>query len=160
MTGFALAACISALLVGTAQAAQGVDAATESPDVAAALAARERLDAAALQGDVDTLRELLSPEVVVNDPGNRVRRRDDLLTLFRERVVVYSSVEATIDFAESVGGLVVVMGTKETVLEAVPPGAPWSPGTRLSRRFTDVFTKASGSWQLLVRQSTVFKAEE
>lgn len=120
---------------------------------------QQRLDTAALTGDVATLGELLSAHVVVNDPGNSVRRRDDLMALFAQGAVVYSSVSSSVDFGEQVGDLVVLMGTQETVVESVPAGAPWRPGTRLFRRFTDVFKKESGTWRLLVRQSTVFKAE-
>jgi hypothetical protein len=108
---------------------------------------------------VDALRELLSAQVVVNDPGNRIRRRDDLLSLFEQQAVVYSSVSSTVEFAEELGDLVVVVGTQETVLEAAPAGAPWGAGARLFRRFTDVFKKESGTWRLFVRQSTVFKVE-
>jgi Domain of unknown function (DUF4440) len=131
----------------------------DAPAVAAALAVRERLDTAALTGDLATLRQLLSAELVVNDPGNRIRRRDDLIALFEQRAVSYSSVSSTVEFVEQLGDLVVVMGTQETVLEGAPPGAPWPPGTRLCRRFTDIFRQESGAWRLLVRQSTVFRAE-
>jgi hypothetical protein len=138
---------------------QTVECASDSPAVAEVLGVRERLGSAALAGDVDALRELLYAQVVVNDPGNRIRRRDDLLSLFEQQAVVYSSVSSTVEFAEELGDLVVVMGTQETVLEAAPAGAPWGAGARLFRRFTDVFKKESGTWRLFVRQSTVFKVE-
>jgi ketosteroid isomerase-like protein len=130
-----------------------------SPAVEEALAVRERLDVAATTADLDTLRQLLSADLVVSDPGNRIRRRDDLISLFQRGAVSYSSVASSVDFAEQIGELVVVMGTTETVLQSSPPGTPWPPGTKLCRRFTDVFRKESGSWRLLVRQSTVFKTE-
>lgn len=131
----------------------------ESANVAAVLAVRERLDTAALTGDVATLGALVSGQVVVNDPSNRIRRRGDLLALFQQGLVGYSSVSSAVEFAEEIGDLVVVMGTVETVLKAAPPGAPWGPGTKLHRRFTDVFRREEGSWRLLVRQSTVFSAD-
>ncbi len=160
VTGLAAAATASLLLACAPQAQQFVHDAPDSPAVAEVLAVRERLGAAALAGDVATLGKLLSPQLVVNDPGNRIRRRDDLLTLFQDRAVAYSSVSSTVEFAEQVDDLVVLMGTQETVLEAVPPGAPWAPGTKLFRRFTDIFRQEEGAWRLLVRQSTVFKAEQ
>jgi Domain of unknown function (DUF4440) len=132
---------------------------TVPPAVAQVLTGRDRLEAAVRAGDMATLRGLLSGQLVVNDPGNRIRRRDDLLALFQERAVSYSSLSSKIEFAEEIGDLVVVMGTEESVLAAAPPGSPWGPGTRLFRRFTDVFRREAGSWRLVVKQSTVFKAE-
>jgi ketosteroid isomerase-like protein len=159
MNGLALAAGVLILLPGQPQAPQTVEHGSHSPAVAEVLAVQDRLEKAALAGDVATLRELLAAQVVVSDPGNKVRRREDLLELFEQRAVVYSSVSSTVDFAEQIGDLVVVMGTLETVIEAAPPGAPWDPGTKLFRRFTDVFKEESGTWRLLVMQSTVFKTE-
>lgn len=129
----------------------------ESPAVGQALAVEERLSSAAQSGDLVTLRQCLSAELVVSDPANKIRRRDDLIALFEQRAVSYSSVVSTVEFAEQLADLVVVMGTRRTVVETVPPGAPWPPGTTLFRRFTDVFRRESDEWRLLVRQSTVFK---
>ena len=133
--------------------------ASDSPKVAAVLVVHDRLNAAALAGDLVTLQELVSRDVVVSDPGNQIRRYDDLIALFQHGAVGYTSVSSTIDFAGELGDLVVLMGTVETVLKVAPPGAPWGPGTRLFRRFTDVFRQEEPSWRLVVRQSTVFKAE-
>jgi len=159
MIGLTVTAIASVLLAAQPQAQQIVEHVSISPVVADVLAVRERLGTAALAGDVATLKELLSVRLVVNDPGNRIRRRDDLLALFQKREVAYSSISATVEFAEQLGDLVVLMGTQETVLEEAPPGAPWGPGTKLFRRFTDVFKKEAGSWRLFVRQSTVFRVE-
>jgi hypothetical protein len=159
MIGLALVTAIAILLPGQPQARRTVEHANDSPAVAEALAVQKRLEAAALAGDVATLRESVMAQVVVSDPGHKIRRREDLLELFGQRAVVYSSVSSTGDFAEKLGDLVVVMGTLETVLEVAPPGAPWGPGTKLFRRFTDVFKNESGSWRPLVMESTVFRAE-
>lgn len=148
------------VLVGQVQAQQVVKSSSDKPAVAEVLALRERLGTAALQGDVDALREILSRDLVVSDPGNNIRRRDDLISLFEKRQVAYRSIRATIDFADQLGDLVVIMGTQSTVLESAPPGSQWSPGTTLLRRFTDVFRNEDGSWRLIIRQSTVFQASQ
>lgn len=105
------------------------------------------------------LEDLLSRELVVSDPGNKIRRREDLLALFAEGEVAYRSVETTIDFVDELGDLVVIMGTESTILEASPQGSPWGPGTTLRRRFTNVFRDEDGSWRLIIKQSTVFAVE-
>ena len=61
------------------------------------------------------------------------------MTLFASGEVAYRSVESTIDYADVLGDLVVIMGTKTTVLEAVPEGSPWGPGATLHRRFTNIY---------------------
>jgi hypothetical protein len=147
------------LLVGQLQAQQVVNASSEAPAVGQVLALREQLGTAALAGDVALLKELLSSELVVSDPDNNIRRRDDLLSLFDKGEVAYRSIETTIDFADQLGDLVVIMGTQSTVLETAPQGSRWGPGTTLLRRFTDVFRNEDGSWRLIIRQSTVFATE-
>lgn len=119
-----------------------------------------QLSIAARTGDTDTLAGLLSKELVVSDPSNTIRRRDDLLALFATKAVEYRSFESTIDYAGEIGGLVVLMGTESTVLESAPKTTPWKPGTKLHRRFTNVFRQEGETWRLLVKQSTVFSVEE
>jgi hypothetical protein len=121
------------LLVGQLQAQQVVNASSEAPAVGQVLALREQLGTAALAGDVALLKELLSSELVVSDPDNNIRRRDDLLSLFDKGEVAYRS--------------------------TAPQGSRWGPGTTLLRRFTDVFRNEDGSWRLIIRQSTVFATE-
>jgi len=159
MIDLALLAGVAVLFAAQQHAQQAVEHASDSPAVVEGLGVRERLLKAALAGDVATLQALLSADLVVNDPGNRVRRRADLLSLFAQKAVVYSSVVSRVEFAEQLRDLVVVMGTEETVLEAAPPGALWAPGTTLFRRFTDVFKMESGTWRLFIKQSTVFRVE-
>ena len=80
-------------------------------------------------------------------------------SLFSNREVVYRSVEITIDYADAVGDLVVIMGSEATVIEAVPEGSPWGPGATLHRRFTNIYRKEEGNWRLIVKQSTVFSVD-
>lgn len=127
--------------------------------VAQVLALNERLESAAHTGDVESLKDLLSHELVVSDPGNKIRRREDLLALFDKGEIAYRSIETTIDFADELRDLVVIMGTESTILESAPQGSPWGPGTTLRRRFTNVFRNEEGSWRLIIKQSTVFEVE-
>ena len=123
------------------------------------LAANERLVAAARTSDAAAFDELLSEDLVVNAPDNTIRDRDDLLSLFASGAVKYRSVESTIDHAEELGDLVVIMGTETTVLESAPEGSPWGPGATLHRRFTNVYRKEDGVWRLIIKQSTVFSVD-
>lgn len=74
--------------------------------------------------------------------------------------VNYRSITTTIDYADELGDLVVIMGSESTVIEAVPQGSPWGAGALLHRRFTNIYRKEDGGWRLIVKQSTVFSVEE
>ncbi len=153
------ATSLAFLGVGLAQAQQDTKEIGSAPAVAEVLAVNERLVAAARTSDLAVFDELLSRDLVVNDPGNRIRHRDDLLTLFASGQVVYRSINTTIDYADEVGDLVVIMGTESTVVDSVPEGNPWGPGTTLHRRFTNIYRNEDGHWRLVVKQSTVFSVE-
>jgi hypothetical protein len=114
---------------------------------------------AARTGNAEVFEELLSEDLVVSDPGNKIRHRDDILSLFATGEVKYRSVERTIDYAGELGDLVVLMGTETTVLESAPKGSPWGPGATLHRRFTNVWRAEGGVWRLIIKQSTVFSVE-
>lgn len=131
----------------------------DTPEVAEVLAVQGRIQEAVLKGDVAVLADLVSREVVVSDPGNKVRRYNDLIALFEKAEVDYRSVDTDIQFADQVGDLVVIMGTESTVLETAPDGTSWGPGTTLHRRFTNVFRNEDGQWRLIIKQSTVFSVE-
>jgi hypothetical protein len=55
---------------------------TESAGVSEVLLAQQRLNEAALSGDVQVFDELVSQDFVVNLPSNRVAHRDTLLCQF------------------------------------------------------------------------------
>jgi ketosteroid isomerase-like protein len=147
------------LVAGHVQAGQNANGAGKTPAVVEALATHERLVAAALTSDAAVFDELLSEDLVVNAPNNRIYHRDDLLSLFTSGEVEYRSVETIIDYADQVGDLVVIMGKEITVLESAPEGSPWGPGATLHRRFTNVYRQEDGEWRLVVKQSTVFSVE-
>ncbi len=148
-----------ALAAGLVQAEPIANRSGTTPAVVEALAANERLVAAARTSDAAVFEELLSEDLVVSDPGNKIRHRDDLLSLFASGEVEYRSIETTIDYADELGDLVVIMGTETTILESAPKGSPWGPGATLHRRFTNVYRDEEGVWRLIIKQSTVFSVE-
>src|SRR5262249_44975848 len=60
-----------------------VAAAAKDPVIAAALAARERLNDAFAAQDFDTTAALSAKDQIVNTPANRVARRETLLGFFK-----------------------------------------------------------------------------
>jgi hypothetical protein len=146
---------ISATAIAISSAIVGAQDSSAVTDV---LALQNRINDAALNGDGAVFEEVLSRDFVTNPPSNRVARRAELIALFSSGQVAYTSIEATVDFAEQLGeGLVVVMGTESTRQSAVPRDSGLGADvteTVLHRRYTNVFRREDGGWRLLVKQST------
>lgn len=104
------------------------------------------------------LRSLLSRDLVVSDPSNTIRHRDDLVDLFAGGQVAYREIDLRVDHVEALGrDLAVVVGWEITVPDALPEdtGLGDTLGRPLRRRFTNVFRREGGAWRLLVKQSTI-----
>src|SRR5262245_13289258 len=72
-------------------ASDAVATAAKDPVAAAAVAARGRLDDAFAAQDMDRVAALFAKDFVVNTPGNRVARREQVLGFFREGRMNYES---------------------------------------------------------------------
>jgi ketosteroid isomerase-like protein len=131
-------------------------AAAEQPGAAEALAARAALDAAFAAQDVDAVASVCTPDLVVNTPGNRVARLEQVLGFFRAGLMNYEEAEETIELVEPRGDLVVIMGA-----EVVRPRETAShAGKTVHRRFTDIWRKEpDGAWRLTIRQGTITSVE-
>lgn len=132
----------------------------QSPIVAEVLALQDRMNDAALRGDGAAFEDFLSEDLVVSDPSNTIRHRDDMIALFSSGRVSYTSVDTTIDYAARLGDdFVVVMGTEATRQTSVPEDTGLqdvAAKRTLNRRFTNVFRKEDGAWRLVIKQSTIF----
>lgn len=106
---------------------------------------------AILKRDDAKLSEIFADDLAVNAPINRISTKADVLRLVRERRISYSAYEASIEHIEALGDAVIVMGS-----ETVSPidNSPFA-GTVLKRRFTQIWTKQTGKWQLSVRHANV-----
>src|SRR3954463_10679412 len=109
------------------------------------------MDAAFAAQDIDAVAALFAQDVVVNTPGNRVARRDDVLGFFRAGRMDYEDAETTIEFIDARGDMVILMGG-----EVVRPRETAAhPGMTVHRRFTDAWRKdPDGRWRLAIRQAT------
>ncbi len=129
-----------------------------SPDdlrVAGALAARQRIDEAIRAGDVETIVSLFAPDLVVNNPLNRVAHRPEVEARFRNLLIAYEDFDTHFDFVGVRGDLVFLMG--EEVVR--PTGAAPHAGKVVYRRFTDAWCEIDGAWKMVVRQATIASIE-
>jgi ketosteroid isomerase-like protein len=131
------------------------DPSPDDPRIAGALAARQRIDEAIRAGDVETIASLFAPDLVVNNPLNRIAHRDAVEARFRNLLIAYEDFDTHFEFVGVRGELVFLMG--EEVVR--PTGQAPHAGKVVRRRFTDAWGEIDGAWKMVVRQATIFSIE-
>jgi hypothetical protein len=104
---------------------------------------------ALLQKDINTLREIWSPEFMVNSPNNAVVIGTQL-EMVQAGIIAYTSFVRQIEHVKVLKDVVVTMGS-ETV---VPVGGPMA-GRTVIRRYTNIWIKEKGKWILTARHANV-----
>ena len=137
-------------------ASDEVAAAAGQPVIAAALAARARLDAAFAAQDVEGVAAVSAKDLVVNTPANRVARLETVIGFFKAGRMNYESVDVTIEALDARTDHVVIMGEEVVAPRETAPNA----GKIVRRRFTDVWRKEKDSqWRLTIRHATIISVE-
>jgi len=112
----------------------------------------EKMEAEAfVKKDTIALYRLLSQELVVNTPLNKVTTFKETMNLFRNGMIDMYSIEKEIEKITFIQNIAVVMG-KDTVK---PQGKMPNAGKTVTRRYTDVWMKDKTGWKLTVRQATI-----
>ena len=124
--------------------------------VAAALEAAARFDEAILNKDAVVFESLLADDAVVNNPFNKIARKTDALNNLRTGLIDYTSLDRSIEYAAVRGKHEVLLMGEETL---TPVGKANFANKHVRRRTTEIWTDVSGTWQLLVRQATIYSAE-
>lgn len=141
---------------GWRAANHAVAEAVKQPRIAAVLAMTAKMDAAILAHDVDGFIAPFADDAVVNNPFNRIARKADAERNLRTGLIDYTSLDRSIEYAAVRGDHdVVLMG--EEVLTPVKQAR--FAGKTVRRRTTEVWSDASGSWKLALRQATIYAAE-
>jgi len=105
---------------------------------------------AIFMGDAVSLDTLMSDDVTVNHPTNRiVKEKEELLALIKKGVIRYTAFERIPETFLFFAGMVVVMGSEKVTPAAGAPGA----GKQLQRRYTNTWMNQNGRWQLRVRHA-------
>jgi ketosteroid isomerase-like protein len=109
-------------------------------------------DAAVLASDLATLEKLWADDLTVNAPSDQVKRgKKEIFALIRAGMLDYASVERNVEAVLAHGDTVVTMG-----LEIVKPkGKTPFAGQVVHRRYTNVWMKRNGRWQLSARQASI-----
>lgn len=108
---------------------------------------RKRMRAMAAK-DVETLENLLADDLVYTHSSARLDTKKSLIQAMVSGTTVYTSVEPSGVTAQDLGDTVVLTGIAH--IKVVSNGTPNAFGVR----FTDVYTRRDGRWQMVTWQST------
>ena len=127
-----------------------------TPRIAAALKAAMRFDKAILTKDVKVFESMFSDDAVVNNPFNRIATKQDAVNNLRTGLIDYTSLDRSVEYAAIRGEHEVVLMGEEML---TPVGKAKFAGKHVRRRTTEIWTDVTGSWQLSLRQATIYSAE-
>ena len=108
---------------------------------------RKRMVAMA-EKDVATLNALLADDLVYTHSSARLDTKQSLIGAMQSGATVYSSVEPSDVVAQDSGDAVVLTGVAQ--ISVTSGGKP----NKFGVRFTDVYAKRDGEWQMVTWQST------
>ena len=108
---------------------------------------RKRMTAMA-QKDVATLNAIIADDLVYTHSSARLDTKQSLIGAMQSGATVYTSVEPSNVQAQDLGDAVVLTGNCR--ISVMSNGKPNSFGVR----FTDVYAKRNGQWQMVTWQST------
>ncbi len=126
------------------------------PRIAAVLEAAMRFDQAILSKDEAAFESMFAVDAVVNNPFNRIATKQDAVKNLRTGLIDYTSLDRSIEYAAARGEHEVVLMGEETL---TPVGKARFAGKHVRRRTTEIWTDVTGSWQLCLRQATIYSAE-
>jgi ketosteroid isomerase-like protein len=126
------------------------------PKIAAALEATARFDQAILSKDVAVFESMFDDDAVVNNPYNKIARKRDAVANLKSGLIDYARLDRAVEYAARKGEHEVVLMGEESL---APQGHAKMAGKQVRRRTTEIWTDASGTWKLLVRQATIYLAE-
>ena len=126
---------------------------TDAPDdVQAVLAAEDRRYRAMVDGDLDTLGELLADGLCYTHSSGSRDTRDEYLAKLRSHYYVYRRAEHPVDRVEVTGDTAIVVGRMTAVVDVA--GVPKT----LDNLALAVWTRTGGSWRLLAYAPTALPA--
>lgn len=141
---------------GWKAAAPAVEEIVKQPRIAAAIEAAMRFDQAILTHDATVFADTFTEDAVVNNPFNRIARKQDAVANFATGLIDYTTLERVIEYAATRGAHDVVLMGEEHL---TPVGKAKFAGKQVKRRTTEIWTDESGEWKLALRQATIYSAE-
>ena len=103
----------------------------------------------------------MSNQITINAPNNRVvaGRKANLDMFVRGGIINFSSFERAIEFVRVDGDFAVIMGLETVTPVSDAPSAGLVAGQSVKRRFTNIWKKERGAWQLYWRHANVIRSQ-
>jgi ketosteroid isomerase-like protein len=112
--------------------------------------------AAVLATDVPAIEKYWAEDFTVNAPNNQVLKgKKDAVNLVKAGILDYAAFDRKVEAVLVDGDTAILMG-EETVK---PKGKAPFAGQTVRRRFTNIWMKRDGEWQLTARQATIISKE-
>jgi ketosteroid isomerase-like protein len=104
--------------------------------------------------DFAILEKLFSPQMIVNNPANKIYTRADVFAALKRGGLNYLSLKGTVESFEVFGDIAVEMGLEDFIMAEGP--AAHKP---LQRRYTDVWQRSGENWVQIARQATILNVD-
>jgi hypothetical protein len=109
---------------------------------------------AILNVDTNTLKQVWTPEFMVNNPRNDISvNRNAVLQTQKSGMINYNTFERVIEQMQFQKDIVITMGHEIFVSRNDIPGA--KAGQAYKRRFTNIWMKKKGKWQQIARHASI-----
>jgi hypothetical protein len=109
---------------------------------------------AILTGDTNTLKQIWAPEFLVNTPRNQITgTRDSILLVQKAGMIDYSTYEKVVERLQFQENIVITMGYEVLISRNDTPAV--RAGQTYKRRFTNIWMKKNGKWQLIARHASI-----
>ena len=105
-----------------------------------------------LAKDFAALERFYPDDHLVTNPYNQVTNKEQVMRLIREDTISYSSFERQFDHIRIYGDTAIVLGG-ETVVRSPDAKTP-DAGKTIRRRFTEVWMRRDGVWQVVNRHAS------
>ncbi len=106
---------------------------------------------AILKRDTTMLSELMSTQIIVQNPENAIVGFKNIMSRVKEGKINYSRFERRIENIAFVGDIAIVMGLEILI----PQGVTQNAEKTVKRRFTNIWIKEKDIWKLTSRQATI-----
>jgi Domain of unknown function (DUF4440) len=126
------------------------------PRIAAALEAAARFDKAILEKNEVVFESMFADDAVVNNPFNKIASKQDAVNNLRTGLIDYTTLDRSVEYAATRGEHEVVLMGEEKL---TPVGKAKFANKIVRRRTTEIWSNATGTWQLFLRQATIYSAE-
>jgi ketosteroid isomerase-like protein len=149
--------CLTAAALSAPAFSEMPDAAAQTADERAVLAADAEQRRAVASRDIEAIGRISDAHLRVNAPSNRILTREDLMRMVASGEIRNEEFERTAEEIVITGDVGVVMGRERVLPGAASEQARMYGARPLSRRYTNVYIRSGGGWRHLARHANIIQ---